>query len=81
MTSFKSIIVLFLVFSFSLSSFFVCNVCAADDSWVTVESIPTARMQFGVAVVDGKFMLLAEIIILLIMMSMKCMTQMPTLYI
>jgi len=27
---------------------------AAEDSWVTLEPLPTARMQFGVAVVDGK---------------------------
>jgi len=30
------------------------TVYATEDSWVTLEPIPTARMNFGVAVVDGK---------------------------
>ncbi|WGM90309.1 MAG: hypothetical protein NUK63_04100 [Candidatus Bathyarchaeum tardum] len=54
MNRFKSIIVLFLVFPFLLSPFLVCIVCAAEDSWVTLEPMPTARSGFGVAVVDEK---------------------------
>jgi N-acetylneuraminic acid mutarotase len=50
----KSTVALLLVLSFILTTFSLPLVNAAEDSWVTLESMPTARHAFGVAVVDGK---------------------------
>jgi N-acetylneuraminic acid mutarotase len=51
----KAIIVLFLFLSVSLSTTtMVPCVLGAEDSWTTMEPLPTARSSLGVAVVDGK---------------------------
>jgi len=50
----KSTVALLLVLSFILPSFSLPVVNAVEDSWVTLEPMPTARSGFGVAVVDGK---------------------------
>ena len=50
----RSITVLFLILSFSLSTIIVPCVLGAEDSWTTKEPIPTARTGIGVAVVNGK---------------------------
>jgi N-acetylneuraminic acid mutarotase len=49
-----STIILMLFLSFSTSTFLVFPAKAAENSWVTLEPMPTARNAFGVAVVDGK---------------------------
>jgi len=49
-----STIVLLFILSFSMSTFLVSPANAAEDSWVTLEPMPTARSGLGVAVVDGK---------------------------
>jgi len=49
----QALVVLFAV-SFSLSATFVSIASAVEDSWVTLEPMPTARSGLGVAVVDGK---------------------------
>jgi len=49
----RSIIVLFLTLSFYLSTMVPC-VLGAEDSWMTMEPMPTARYRFGLAVVAGK---------------------------
>jgi len=40
--------------SFSVAPFLVPHINATEDSWTTMESMPTARSGLGVAVVDGK---------------------------
>ena len=50
----RSITVLFLILSFSLSTIIVPCVLGAEDSWTTKEPMPTARTGIGVAVVNGK---------------------------
>ena len=50
----RSITVLFLILSFSLSTIIVPCVLGAEDSWTTKEPIPKARTGIGVAVVNGK---------------------------
>lgn len=45
---------LLLVLSFSISSFSILVVSAAEDSWTTKANMPSKRTEFGVAVVDGK---------------------------
>jgi len=40
--------------SFSVTPFLVPHINATEDSWTTMESMPTARRGLGVAVVDGK---------------------------
>jgi hypothetical protein len=47
-------IALLLVLSCSISIFFTPAVSATEDSWATMEPMPTARSGLGVAVVDGK---------------------------
>jgi N-acetylneuraminic acid mutarotase len=49
-----STIILMLFLSFSVPSFLVFPANATEDSWTTLEPIPTARRELGVAVVDGK---------------------------
>jgi N-acetylneuraminic acid mutarotase len=49
----RSLVVFFLILSVSLSTIVPC-VLGAEDSWMTLEPMPTARSGFGVAVVDGK---------------------------
>jgi len=49
-----SIIVLFLIQFLIISSLSLPLVSATEDSWTTVEPMPTARSGLGVAVVDGK---------------------------
>jgi len=49
-----STIILLLFLSFSATSFLVFPANATEDSWTTMEPMPTARNGFGVAVVDGK---------------------------
>ena len=49
-----STIILMLFLSFSATSFLVFPANATEDSWTTMEPMPTARNGFGVAVVDGK---------------------------
>ncbi len=49
-----SIKVLLLVFTLFSSTFSIAIVGATDDSWTTMEPMPTARSSFGVAVVAGK---------------------------
>ena len=51
---FKSTIALLLALSFILPTFSLPLVRAAEDSWTTMEPMPTARAWLGVAVVDGK---------------------------
>ncbi len=53
MMRFKSIVALLLVLSFILPTFSLPVVNAAEDYWVTMEPMPTAR-SVGVAVVDDK---------------------------
>jgi len=48
------VFILILALSFSLSTVAVPSVDATEDSWTTMEPMPTARNGFGVAVVDGK---------------------------
>jgi N-acetylneuraminic acid mutarotase len=43
-----------LLASFSVTTFFVPSANAAEDSWKTMEPMPTARNGLGVAVVNGK---------------------------
>jgi hypothetical protein len=50
----RSLIVFFLILSVSLSTTMVPYVLGAEDSWTTLEPMPTARNGLGVAVVDGK---------------------------
>ncbi len=50
----KSAIALLLVLLFTLPTLSLPLVNATEDSWVTMEPMPTARFSFGVAVVDGK---------------------------
>jgi N-acetylneuraminic acid mutarotase len=50
----RSIIVLFLILSFSLSTIAVHCVLGAEDAWTTKEPMLTARTGIGVAVVNGK---------------------------
>jgi len=54
MKSLKSMLVVLLVFSFVIPTFSLPLVSAVEDSWITLEPMPTARSGFGVAVVDGK---------------------------
>jgi len=55
MNRFISLIpVLLLVFVFLLSPLPVSIAYATEDSWTALKPMPTARMHFGVAVVDGK---------------------------
>jgi N-acetylneuraminic acid mutarotase len=49
-----STIILMLFLSFSVPSFLVFPANATEDSWTTLEPMPTARAGLGVAVVDGK---------------------------
>jgi len=49
-----STIILVLFLSFSVPSFLVFPANATEDSWTTMEPMPTARSGFGVAVVDRK---------------------------
>jgi len=49
-----STIVLIFILSFSMSTFLVSPTNAAEDSWTTLEPMPTARAVIEVAVVDGK---------------------------
>jgi len=49
-----STIVLVFILVFSTSIFLVSPANAAEDSWTTLETMPTARAGLGVAVVDGK---------------------------
>jgi len=49
-----STILLMLFLSFPVTSFLIFPAKAAEDSWVTLEPMPTARGGLGVAVVDGK---------------------------
>jgi N-acetylneuraminic acid mutarotase len=50
----KSTVALLLVLLFILPTFSLPLVNAAEDSWTTLEPMPTARSGLGVAVVDGK---------------------------
>lgn len=50
----KQAAALLLFISFVISSLIVPLVLAAEDSWTTMEPMPTARSGLGVAVVDGK---------------------------
>jgi len=43
-----------LALSFSISTLYVPIVSAVEDSWATMEPMPTARRELGIAVVDGK---------------------------
>jgi len=47
-------VALLLILSFILSTFSISLVNAVDDSWTTKEPMPTARSNFGVAVVNKK---------------------------
>jgi len=49
-----AVLIVLLVLSFVLSTFSLPLVSATEDSWTTMEPMPTARNGFGVAVVDGK---------------------------
>jgi N-acetylneuraminic acid mutarotase len=49
-----STIILMLLLSFPVTSFLIFPAKAAEDSWTTLEPMPTARSGLGVAVVDGK---------------------------
>jgi hypothetical protein len=48
----KTALILLLILCFTIS--FIPLVSAAEDSWTTLEPMPTARRNLGVAVVDGK---------------------------
>jgi len=47
-------LILLLILCFVMSTLSLPLVCAAENSWVSKASMPTARAYFGVAVVDGK---------------------------
>ena len=56
---------LFLIVILALSSLIMVNFASAtstisENSWVSKAPMPTARDNLGVAVVNGKYMLLAE---------------------
>jgi N-acetylneuraminic acid mutarotase len=46
--------IIILLFCFSLSTFFLPLVSAVEDSWTSLEPMPTARLGLGVAVVGGR---------------------------
>jgi len=48
------IIILLLVLSLSLSAFFISIANAVEDSWTTLEPMPTLRENFEIAVLNGK---------------------------
>jgi N-acetylneuraminic acid mutarotase len=50
----RAVLIVLLVLSFVLSTFSLPLVTATDDSWTSMEPMPTARNGFGVAVVEGK---------------------------
>ena len=54
MKSLKSKLIVLLVFSVVIPTFSLPLVWGAEDSWTTLEPMPTARSGLGVAVVDGK---------------------------
>jgi N-acetylneuraminic acid mutarotase len=54
---------LLLIISLSLSFVAVPSVEASEDSWVSKESMPTARYALGVAVVDGKIYAMGGLIV------------------
>ena len=54
MNSLKSMLVVLVIFSLVLPTFFIHLVAAVEDSWTTLESLQQARGGLGVAGVNGK---------------------------